>query len=71
MYTLKDAGLNGPGVGWHALRHTYARLFLEATRDIRLLQASLGHASVTTTEASYNWLLPERAAEMARDVIYG
>ena len=70
-YILKDAGLKEPGVGWHALRHTYARLFLEATRDIRLLQSSLGHGSVTTTETTYNHLRPERAAEIAREAIYG
>ena len=69
-YILKDAGLKEPGVGWHALRHTYARLFLEATRDIRLLQSSLGHGSVTTTEQSYDHLLPDKAAAMARDKIY-
>jgi hypothetical protein len=45
-------------------------MFLEAIPEMRLLQASLGHASVTVTEQSYNWLLPDKAAEMARAGIY-
>lgn len=68
---LEAAGLDEPGVRFHSLRHTYARMFLEAKPEMRLLQASLGHASVTTTERLYNWLLPDRAAEMARLAIHG
>jgi integrase len=64
---LRAAKLDEPGVRWHSLRHTYARLFLEAKPDMRLLQSSLGHASVTTTERTYNHLLPDRAAEMFHD----
>lgn len=59
-----------PGVGWHSLRHTYARMFLERSPDMRLLQASLGHSSVIVTEANYNWLLPDRAADIAKQNIY-
>jgi integrase len=66
---LKAAGLNEHRVRWHSLRHTYARMFLEARPDMRLLQSSLGHASVTTTERTYNHLLPDRAAEMFHDHI--
>lgn len=68
---LKRAELLGDGVGWHSFRHTYARLFLEAKPDMRLLQASLGHGSVTTTEQAYNWLLPDKAAEMSVRAIHG
>jgi integrase len=68
---LKRAGLTEKGVGWHTGRHTYARMFLEAKPDMRLLQASLGHSSVTVTEAAYNHLLPDRAAELARVAIHG
>lgn len=71
MAILKRAGLYVRGVRWHSLRHTYARMFLEAKPDLRLLQASLGHASVTTTERYYDWLLPDRAAELARIAIHG
>jgi integrase len=59
------------GTGWHSLRHTYCRLFLEASPDMRLLQASLGHRSVTTTEQEYGHLLPDKAAEIARVRIHG
>lgn len=68
---LRIAGLTHPGVRWHSLRHTYARLFLEAKPDLRLLQSSLGHASVRQTEETYDHLLPDRAAQMARRAIYG
>jgi len=68
---LKRAGLRIQGVGWHTGRHTYARMFLERKPEMRLLQASLGHSSVTVTEAAYNWLLPDRAAEMGVRAIHG
>ena len=68
---LKDIGLKSPDVLWHSLRHTYARRFLEAEPNMRLLQASLGHASVTTTEQLYNWLMPDAAAEIAEARIHG
>ncbi len=68
---LASAGLKAPGVLWHSLRHTYARAFLEAEPSMRLLQASLGHSSVTTTEQLYNWLQPDDAAEIARARIHG
>ena len=68
---LESVGLKAPGVLWHSLRHTYARLFLEAEPNMRLLQSSLGHSSVTTTEQLYDWLLPDSAAEIARARIHG
>jgi integrase len=68
---LEAAGLSEVGVGWHAARHSYARMFLEAKPDMRLLQASLGHASVTQTEDAYDHLLPDQAAAMARRAIHG
>ena len=38
--------------GWppHALRHRYARRAYSATRDVRAVQALLGHASLATTQ---------------------
>lgn len=38
--------------GWppHALRHRYARRAYTATRDVRAVQALLGHASLATTQ---------------------
>lgn len=62
---LTAVGLKGERISWHAARHTYARRFLEKAPDLRLLQASLGHRSVVTTEGLYDWLVPDKAAEMA------
>jgi integrase len=71
LHVLRTAGVYEEGVGWHSTRHTYARDFLDAKPDLRLLQASLGHASVTMTERYYDHMLPDRAAELARRAIHG
>lgn len=68
---LKAAGLEVPIRPWHSLRHTYSRMFLEAKPELRLLQASLGHKSVRTTEDLYDHLLPDRAAEIAVEALHG
>ena len=68
---LKAAGLFRPGLGWHGLRHTYSRLFLESGGYMEDLQRSLGHSSLSVTERSYGHLRPDFAAERARQRIYG
>jgi site-specific recombinase XerD len=48
-----DAGVkNSPrdGMSAHALRHTFAQDLIESGADIRVIQAGLGHSSVSTTE---------------------
>ncbi len=45
----KRAGID-PRASAHWLRHSHASHSLEAGCNLRLLQQSLGHASVTTTE---------------------
>lgn len=69
---LDTANLNAPGLGWHSFRHTYARIFLEGVRgDIGLLQKSLGHKSIRTTESYYGHFYSPTAARLARAAIYG
>jgi len=68
---LDAAGLNQLGRGWHILRHTYARSFLEARGSLEELQASLGHSSIVTTQTRYGHLRPDAAAALARARIYG
>lgn len=65
------AGVDRPGRGWHALRHTYARLFLERGGRLQELQRSLGHQSITTTERYYGHFDEDVAASAARSRIYG
>jgi integrase len=64
---LDTAGVNQMGLGWHLLRHTYARLFLERGGAIGFLQKSLGHSSVRTTEAAYEHLQADVAARLAHE----
>lgn len=44
----KKAGI-AKGVHPHMLRHTYATELYRETKDIRLVQKALGHASLATT----------------------
>jgi integrase len=67
---LDSAGLNAPGRGWHILRHTYARLFVERGGRFEELQRSLGHKSILTTEQTYGHFHEDRAAAAARERIY-
>ena len=68
---LNTARLARPGVGFHAGRHAYARLFVEANGSLEQLQRSLGHTSIRTTEQTYGHLSEDAAARLARERIYG
>lgn len=68
---LDAAGLNAKGVGWHAGRHTYARMCLEAGVSLEQLQKFLGHASIRTTEEAYGHLREHVAITMARRAVQG
>jgi integrase/recombinase XerD len=59
-----------PGVGYHSLRHTYARRFLEADGTLEQLQKFLGHASIKTTEQDYGHFSESAAIERARKRLY-
>ena len=67
----RAAGLFAPRLGWHTLRHTYARLFLELGGSLEQLQKSLGHQSIRTTEMDYEHFTHDAAADAARRRIYG
>ena len=69
MYDLAE--VNAEGQAWHALRHTYARRFVEAGGRLEELQHSLGHSSIRTTETCYGHFTDDTAASMARLRIYG
>lgn len=68
---LDTAGLNETGLGWHVLRHTYARQFIERGGRFEELQKSLGHRSIVTTETVYGHLHQDVAVRLAGERIYG
>lgn len=68
---LDTAGLNEPGLGWHVLRHTYARQFVERGGRFEELQLSLGHRLITTTQLRYGHFREDVAIRLAREAIYG
>lgn len=68
---LDTAGLNATGLGWHSLRHTYARHFIERGGRFEELQKSLGHRSITTTERRYGHFHEDVAVRLAGERIYG
>jgi integrase len=68
---LTEAGVARPAVGWHTFRHTYARDFIIGVRgDFGLLQKSLRHRSIVTTEKLYGHFHEDVAAGLARQRIY-
>ena len=50
---------------FHDLRHTYAALMVAAGAHAKLLQAQMGHSSITVTLDLYGHLYPEMAAPVA------
>lgn len=47
---LEKAGIKGPKLGPHRLRHAFGKNFLVQGGDIRSLQEIMGHADIETTE---------------------
>jgi integrase len=56
----KKAGVEGPHVHAHSLRHSFAHMLLESGNDVQLIAKLMGHASSKTTEQYY---LKESAVE--------
>ena len=47
---MKKAGISGPKLGGHRLRHAFGKGYLVNGGDLRSLQQIMGHTNVTTTE---------------------
>ena len=58
-----EAGL--PPIRLHDLRHGAATLALAAKTDLKVVQAMLGHSSLTVTSDTYTSVLPDVAREAA------
>ena len=48
--TLEKAGIKGPKLGPHRLRHAFGKNFLVQGGDLRSLQEIMGHADIETTQ---------------------
>lgn len=70
--SLERASLDS-GYGFHALRHTYASGLIAQNIHPRVIQARLGHASITETMDTYGHLFPDsdEATSTALDDIFG
>jgi integrase len=69
---LLRAGLDS-GYGFHALRHTYASGLISQGLHPRVIQARLGHASISETMDTYGHLFPDADEETAQalDRLFG
>ena len=47
---MKKAGISGPKLGGHRLRHAFGKGYLVNGGDLRSLQQIMGHTNITTTE---------------------
>jgi integrase len=70
--SLESAGLDR-GYGFHSLRHTYASGLIAQGIHPRVIQARLGHASITETMDTYGHLFPDadEATSSALDDLFG
>jgi integrase len=62
---MRAAGIADQRATCHAWRHTSGTLTFDATTNIKLVQARLGHANVSTTMGLYVHSLEEREREAA------
>jgi integrase len=60
---VRRAGLKG--FRFHDLRHAYASIMLQANVNPKVLQAALGHSSISVTMDVYGHLLPGMAENAA------
>ena len=59
------AEIGRPTLRVHDLRHTYASLARRAGADLRLLQKTMGHASITVTAHTYADLYDDELDDVA------
>ncbi|GAG64759.1 unnamed protein product [marine sediment metagenome] len=57
---MRKAGIKGPKLGPHRIRHAFGKTYLVSGGDVRSLQEIMGHASITTTQKYATLLHPLR-----------
>lgn len=69
---LRGAGVKDPeGVRVHDLRHTYAKRFQEAFRDLQKLRGRLHHSSLSTTDIYTREVLADPVDDWSEQVYQG
>ncbi len=56
---LREAGLEGQGFTFHSLRHTFASGLCNKREYPKVIQALLGHSSITQTMDTYSHLMDD------------
>ncbi len=56
---MRKAGIEGPKLGPHRIRHGFGKGFLVNGGDLRSLQWLMGHANITTTQKYTSLALPD------------
>jgi hypothetical protein len=47
---MEKAGISGPKLGGHRIRHAFGKGYLVSGGDLRSLQELMGHSDITTTQ---------------------
>lgn len=63
---LTQAGVYGPGVGLHALRHTYVSLLVAQGADVGYIADQVGHSTTRLTQDVYRHVFSAVRAEAMR-----
>lgn len=68
VYKPLVASIGRPGIGTHALRHSFASHALSHGMNIKALQQALGHADAALTLNRYSHLIPSDGRSAARQM---
>ncbi|GAJ16173.1 unnamed protein product, partial [marine sediment metagenome] len=59
---MRKAGIHGPKLGSHRLRHAFGKGYLVNGGDVRSLQEIMGHENIATTQKYANLNLSDTIA---------
>ena len=65
---MEKAGIKGPKLGPHRIRHAFGKTFLAEGGDLRSLQEIMGHTSMKPLEVYLRTVAADDAIEVHRQV---